>query len=77
MPRTGTIERFRFGFWVTPGNTEVLFLSLSSEITPGMLGAPYEIPGIQPRLVLYKANALPALLSLWPHTRAFTEGSVI
>lgn len=43
-----------------------LLLALHSKLIPGGLRGPYKVLWIKPEPAVYNANALPAVLLLWP-----------
>ena len=60
-----------FTFWVTTGDGQGYFWLCTQELLLAVLGGPYGMPGIEPGSAACKANALPAVLSLWPQPQVF------
>lgn len=67
---------FKSAFWGALGAYLAVFQlasGLCSGTTPGGLGRPYVVPGMEPRSASCKANSLPSVLSLQPKS-AFIWG---
>lgn len=64
-------------FWFTLSNTQGLLLALQSGLRTQSWwcsGEPYGMVGIKPESAVCKANAFPAVLSLWPLFGDFEKG---
>lgn len=55
---------FQFWFWAILICSQSLLLIHHSRITPGKLRRPYKVSGVEPKLVSFKVNVLPTVLSI-------------